>query len=132
MTTALELSKIYTFNTLAPAILGTTIKNAKVLTIMDYDTAMAFANVELLYRQVYPNLPAGTIDSAKSCTYYLFKSESGEKIVLADQWIDMSTLDLITHINIQVNFTNGSLQDIPRIRDALNALGYMNFVIKQL
>lgn len=129
--TQLALSKVFTFNTLAPAILGTQIKNAKLLAIMDYSTAITYDTVDLKFRQIYPNLPNGTPDDATACTYYRFLSESGDKIILADQWIDMSTLELIEHVNIQVNFTNASLTDIPKIRDSLNALGFMNFVIKQ-
>ena len=135
MTTAtpviLELGKSYTFNTLAPAILGTQIKNAKLLSIMDYSTAVAYDNIDLKFRQIYPNLPNGTPDDVSAAFYYRFLSESGERIILADQWIDMTTVESITHINIKVNFTQASLADISRIRDALNALGYRNFVISQ-
>lgn len=130
--TQLALSKVFTFNTLAPAILGTEIKNAKLMGIMDYTMAVTYDTIDLKYRQIYPNLPLGTPDDATLCTYYRFLSESGEKIVLADQWIDMTTLQLIEHVNLQVTFSNASLSDIPKIRDSLNALGFMNFVIKQI
>ncbi len=130
--TQLALSKVFTFNTLAPAILGTEIKNAKLMGIMDYSMALTYDTIDLKFRQIYPNLPLGTPDDATVCTYYRFQSESGEKIILADQWIDMTTLQLIEHVNLQVTFTNASLSDIPKIRDSLNALGLMNYVIKQI
>jgi hypothetical protein len=131
MPTPLELNKVYTFNTLASSILGSQIKSAKLLAILDYSTAVKFANIDLLFRQIYPALPANTPNNPLSCVYYLFDSQSGEKIVLADQWIDMLSVDVVEHINIQVNFTGASVADISRIRDALNSLGYMNYVITQ-
>lgn len=129
--TTLTLNKVHTFNTLAPAILGAQIKNVKLIGIMDYDTAVTYDTVDLKFRQVYPNLPNGTPDNPKACIFYRFISESGEKIVLADQWIDMSTVEIITHINFTVDFTLADIADISRVRDALNALGYRNYVIKQ-
>lgn len=128
----LELNKTYTFNTLAPAILGTQLKNAKLLAMFDYSTAVKYDNVDLKFRQIYPALPAGTPDQPESCIYYLFKSESDEKVVFADQWIDHTTIEVIEHIHFQVSFTDASILDMSRVRDALNALGYRNYTMKQL
>lgn len=129
---ALELNKTYTFNTLAPAILGTQLVNAKLLSMMDYSTAISYDNIDLKFRKIFPALPRGTPDQPESCVYYRFLSESGEKVILADQWIDLTTVEVIEHINFQVNFTNASMIDISRVRDALNALGYQNYVLKQI
>jgi hypothetical protein len=126
-----QLKKIYTFNTLAPAILGAQIKNAKLLGMLDYTSALAYDNVDLKFRQVYPALPAGTPNQPASCIYYWFQGESGDKIIIADAWIDATSVEVVEHINIQVNFTDASLADIARIRDALNALGFRNYVINQ-
>lgn len=132
MTTPLQLNKIYTFNTLAPAILGAQIKNAKLLGIVDYSTALNYDNVDLRFRQIYPVLPANTPNQPTLCTYYRFQSESGEKIILADQWIDMNTVTVVEHVNLQVTFSNAKLEDVTTMRDALNALGFTNFEIKQV
>ncbi len=132
MTLDLRIGKVYTFNTLAPALLGISIKNAKLIGIVDYNTALTYDSVNLRYRAIYPLLPAGTPDQPEACIYYRFQSESGEKIVLADQWIDSTTVEVIEHITIQATFTNVSVSDISRIRDALNALGYTSYSLKQL
>lgn len=128
---AFEIKKVYTFNTLAPAILGAQIKNARLLGMLDYDGASAYDNIALKFRQIYPVLPNGTPNEPTACIYYWFQGESGDKIILADAWIDMTTVEVVEHINIQVNFTDAKLADMPRIRDAMNALGFRNFVIKQ-
>lgn len=126
-----ELKKSYNFNTLPVSLLGAVIKNAKLLGIMDYEMALKYDNIALKYRQIFPALPAGTPDQPEACTYYLFQSESGEKVVFADQWIDMTTVQVVQHVNFQVTFTEANLEDISHVRDLLNAAGYRNYVIKQ-
>lgn len=132
MSYAFEIGKVYTFNTVAPGILQTTYKNAKMKAALDYDTAKMYDNIDLKFRQIYPVLPPGTPNTPESSVYYLFTSESGEPVVLADIWINTGTIDTIEGINFQVNFTNASLQDMNRVRDACLALGYTNFEVKQV
>lgn len=128
----LSINKSYTFNTRAPAILGARIQNAKLLGILDYTSARQYDNIDLKYRTIFPLLPQGTPDQPDSCVYYRFLSESNEKIIIADQWIEESSIEVVEHVNFQVTFTQASLQDIPRVRDALSALGFSNFNIRQL
>lgn len=128
----LQIGKIYTFNTFAPSILGTTIKNAKLKAILDYESATKIEAVILKHRSIFPLLPSGTIDNPESYTYYHFLSESGDKIIIAEPWIVESTVEIIEHINLQVTLPGVSLSDTSRIRDALNAMGYSNYSIKQI
>ncbi len=128
----LQLGKVYTFNTLAPGILGIIVKNAKLLGIIDYDAAIAYDTIDLKFRTIYPLLPAGTPNQPRACAYYRFLSESGEKIVLADQWIDESTVEIIDHITFMVTFSGASIEDMSRVRDLLNAAGYTNYNMVQL
>jgi hypothetical protein len=128
---ALEVGKVYTFNTKAPSVLGVSVTNAKLTSIIDYESAVKFDNIDLKFRSIYPLLPNGTPDTPESCLYYKFKTESGETIILANVWIDLTSVAVIQHINFQVTFSNASLEDITRVRAALSALGYTNYVIKQ-
>lgn len=127
-----QIGKTYTFNTYAPSILGTTIKNAKLKSILDYESATKIEAVILKHRAIYPLLPTGTIDNPESYTFYYFQSESGEKIIIAEPWIVESTIEIVEHINLQVTLPGVSLADTSRIRDALNAMGYVNYSIKQV
>jgi hypothetical protein len=129
--TVLSIGKYYNFNTMAPSILGASIKNAKLLAILDYSTAITYDNIDLRYRTIYPVLPNGTPDNPELSIYYRFLSEAGEKIILADIWIQESTVEIVEHIRFQVAFTEASLEDIKRVKDAINALGYTNFTITQ-
>lgn len=122
----------YTFDTAAPAVLGTQIKNAKLLSVLDYETARMFDNIDIKFRTIFPLLPVGTPDTIELSTYYLFKAESGEKIVIADIWINKSTVVEVGFIQFQVSFTKASLADIDKVRNNLVSLGYTDFTIKQL
>lgn len=128
----LTIGTTYTFNTLAPSILGAIIQNAKLVSILDYETAIHFDTIDLKYRSIYPLLPPGTPDQPNTTIYYRFISESGESIIIAESWIDLSSVEEITFVNIQILLQQASLTDIPRIRNALNALGYSQYSIGTL
>lgn len=127
-----ELNKTYSFNTQAPSILGASIDNAMLLATFGYETAKSYENIDLKYRNIYPLLPIGTPDSPESAIYYLFKSQSGEHIVIANLWIQESTITVVDNITFQVTFNNVGLNDITIVRDALNSLGYTQYTIKQI
>lgn len=125
----LAIGKVFNFNTTAPAILGTEIKGAKLIAIVNYGTAIKYENILTKYRTIYPLLPSGTPNKPENCIYYIFISSLGDTIVFADQWIDLNTVEVIEHINVNIVMNNLSLTDIPRIRNALNALGFTDYAI---
>lgn len=127
-----NIGKTYTFNTNAPALLGGSLENAKLLGIMDYNMARQHDNIDLKYRSIFPSLPPGTADKSKSTIYYLFQSESGEKVVFAHEWIDHESVVVVEHITIQVLITDASIEDMGRIRNMLNAYGYSKYNITQV
>lgn len=128
----LEIGKSYNFHTQAPSILGTYISNAKCIGILDYTLANSYENIDLKFRQIFPLLPEGTSDTPESEIYYRLITESGEKIIMANLWIQQASIEIVEHISFKVTFDNASIQDISRVRDALNALGYTNYSINQL
>ena len=56
----LSIGTVYSFQTLAPAILGQRIANAKLTAIVDYNTAIRYVNVVSQYSNIMPHLPTGT------------------------------------------------------------------------
>ncbi len=58
---SMSINKHYNFSVYANSILGTSYTNTKLVSILDYHTALKFANVELLHRQVFPYLPPNTL-----------------------------------------------------------------------
>lgn len=129
MTVEFEINKTYTFNTRAPVILGATFRRVKILGIIDYVLASSFINPETQHHNVYPHLPAGTPSDPKKYTYLLIQTEQGDKTVLAKEWIDPSSVTLVTSTTINITVTGASASDAENIREALLLLGFTNPVI---
>jgi hypothetical protein len=123
------LGSTYTFNTLAPAILGSNFENVILKAIMDYDTAMNFSNVALTNKTIYPLLPTGTPSDPTQYQYYKFLTSIGTSIILASPWIDNTSVTLSSGIIIHVAVNNVGIPDIARIQNALSFMGYTNFQI---
>lgn len=128
--TVLELNKVYTFVTKAPSLLGASVINARLVGVTVAENARKTHNVDLQYRKIFPLLPAGTPDNIDACIFYEFIGQSGERTIYADQWIDMTSVQVVEHIKITLNVLDANLSDVNRIRDAMNALGYRSFAIE--
>ena len=124
--------KTYTFNTTAPAVLGTQVVNAELIEICTYDRAIKIENIILKWRQIYPVLPPGTPNNPALFVYYFFKGESGEEILLAEPWIDANTIQEISATNIQITIPDIGLDQITAVRNALNALGITGYTIIEI
>ena len=123
------VKKTYTFNTLAPAILGSSYKNAEMLGEISYEIAITRENIDLKYRQIYPVLPPNTTDSPKTQKYFIFRTETGQLVTLCEQWIDMASVQEVGGVNFTVSFKDAEPADKNRIRAVLSAMGYTNFTI---
>ena len=119
MSLPFELQKTYNFNTLAPAILGSNYKNALVLAIVSYDLAKQFFSPETESVNVYPALPLGVVADPKKYTYIVFRTESGVTRVLALEWINISSITVVTSQILTVTISNASVGDAERVRQAL-------------
>lgn len=118
----LNINKHFNFSVYANSILGTSYKNAKLISILDYDTALKFGNIELLHRQVYPYLPPNTPSDHTKYTYYLFQHKH-KKIVIADVWILQDSVEEIEGLNYTLKLNNISNNQLAVIRDQLRLLG---------
>ena len=125
----LSIGKTYTFNTASPVFLGAVIEKAKLKSIVDADTARRFSAIDQMYAQVYPSLPAGTPNDVNGTTYYLFEGLNKSLIVMAEQWIVESSLEIVQHVSINVSIPQASLSDVERVRAALTAADIQNFSI---
>lgn len=119
-----KLKAKYSFNTHAPAILGTSIRNATLTAILDYDVASGFTTPNTSHANIYPHLPAGTPNNPQKYTYLLFQLENGSKIVYANVWIDEATIRESTTSSITVVVENAVGGDEIKIRDMLALSGY--------
>lgn len=124
-----ELDGVYSFDTLAPAILGANFKRVTVLAILNYTVAAGYINIESNHVNIYPYLPIGTVKDPKSYQYLLIKTLTGENTVLALPWINLDTVTKITTQTISVTLNNVNTGDSVKIRDSLIMMGYTDFSI---
>lgn len=132
MTTNFSIGKTYRFNTMAPTILGASVINAKLVGVFDYERAVKLdpENIDVRHRTIYPVLPPGTPDKARQYTYYQFETQSEKTLVLADVWIDMASVEVVTHINFAIYVTNASISDMTAVGNLLGTTG-LQFTIEQ-
>lgn len=129
MTVSFELFKSYNFNTLAPTILATNYKNVKVLAIMNYDTALKYFVPATTSASVFPFLPVGTVSDPTKYTYILFEGDENLKTPLALEWIDQSSITVVSYQTLTVTVTQAAAGDAVKIKQSLLLLGINNFTI---
>lgn len=118
----LSINNHYDFSVYANAVLGASYENARVVSILDYHTALKFDNIVLLHRQVYPYLPSGTSEDLTRYTYYLLRV--GDKdVVLADVWIVANSVVQSSGTSYTVKLMNVSSGQMAIVRDQLKLLG---------
>jgi hypothetical protein len=127
-----ELNSVYSFNTVAPAILGLEFKRVTVLAVLNYSIANTFINIETNHINIYPYLPTGTVNDPKTYQYLLIKAETGENTVLAIPWIDLDSVTQVTTQSLILTVNNINSTDTTKIRDAMIMLGYNSFTISVL
>ena len=127
-----ELNSVYSFNTVAPAILGLEFKRVTVLGVLSYSVANTFINIETNHINIFPYLPTGTVNDPKTYQYLLIKTETGENTVLALPWIDLDSVTQVTSQSLVLTVNNINNTDTTKIRDAMIMLGYNNFTISVL
>lgn len=119
---ALTLNKYYNLSLYQNPVLGTTFKNLKLVSILDYNTALKFSNIELLHRQIYPYLPPGTNSDQTTYTYYLFSYKDVD-ITIADVWIIPDSIEETSGLNYTIRLNNVTSSQLSVVRDQLRLLG---------
>lgn len=125
---AFQLKKTYNFNTLSAAILGAEYTNMKVKAMMTSDNAVKFRDIATLHASVkatIPNLP----ESISDLTYILFEDTKQEVLVLPLEYIDTNSIQEVSSVNIRINISDCTTDDISTLRLRLKELGYINFTI---
>lgn len=121
-----NIRSIYSFNVYPAALLNTSWDNVTVVAIMDPATAAKEEDIQALHIQVYPTLPAGTINDFKSYDYIKVQTVSGNTFILGIPWIIPSTVVLVESNTIKAVIGGVSANDVSRILNALVQNGYKN------
>jgi len=121
----LPIGSVVSFETYAPAILGTTYNNCTVMSHLDANDARALgSDVQARHANVYPSLPSGTPNDPFSYWFIKVKLINGNVDFLGVPWIRKET---ITSRQVRVGvFTVEDIgtTDVQNILDILSAADY--------
>jgi hypothetical protein len=99
-----------------------------VKAILNADEAIKYRDIVTLHEKMKVAV-SGLPNSVKDCTFYLLENTSGDRIVLANEYIDQSTVTLVTSVTINISVFNSLTTDVAILRARLQELGYTNFSI---
>lgn len=116
------INNYYSFSVYANSVIGSSFNSVKLVSIMDYYTAIKFSNIELTQKQISPYLPQGTLTDNKKYTYYVFLDKD-KTIVVADTWIIPNSLVLSDSSIYTLTLNNVSTTKLNIIKDQLRLLG---------
>jgi len=122
-----EFGNTYNFRTISNTVLAPEYRNMTVQGIMGFKQAVkysgAFTDVVTIREKLVTEtqLPLVPADKAK---YILFENEYGENIILAEDWIKLDTVILVTSIELNLTIKNITTDDVNIIVDTLRAMGY--------
>ena len=123
-----SLNKIYNFSTLMPSVLGTSFKSMKVKGVLTSQEAVKYRDIATLHATVLSML-SGLPKRIEQLSYILFENIDGEQLLLAYEYIDISSIVEVKTINIRVDIFDTNTEDINILRTRLVELGYKNIDI---
>ena len=123
-----SLNKIYNFSTLMPSVLGTSFKSMKFKGVLTSQEAVKYRDIATLHATVLPML-SGLPKRIEQLSYILFENIDGEQLLLAYEYIDISSIVEVKTINIRVDIFDTNTEDINILRTRLVELGYKNIDI---
>lgn len=118
----LVINNHYNFSLYANSVLGSSYKGFRLSSILDYNVAVKFGNIDLLHRQVYPYLPPGTPKDHTKYTYFLFQSDN-KQLVVAQEWIIPSSIVQTVGRDYTITIRNSTDAQVAIVRDQLRLLG---------
>ena len=121
----LKLKHTYNFNTLAPAILGERYKLMKVKAILDANEAVKYADISTLHTTLKPVI-TGLPEHVNDLTFVLFQNTDGEESIYAVEYLDTTTLEEVSAVNVRVEVMDITTADLNVIKTKLLELGYSN------
>jgi len=123
-----EIGKRYSFTTIAPVTLGAVYSNVKATANLTFDLAIKFADIISIRNKIKQETDINLLDP-RDVLYTMFETVDKKTIVLANDWINTSSITLIDSIVANIRIENITTEDIINIRNMLEAMGYKNFDI---
>ncbi len=120
----ITLSSTVSFDLYPAAILGSSYQYAKVLAIIDADTARFWVDPIAMHANVYPTLPGSTPNSPSEYYWLKLKLADGTITAIGIPWIKEETYVQHTTSTIRLTIENVEPDQRNQIVEALAANGF--------
>lgn len=117
-----KINEYYSFSTYGNPVISNSYSGLKLGSILNYQTAIKFANIDLIQKQLYPYLPPGTESNHSKYTYLLFEN-NGKMEVIAEEWIIPNSVSQSEGKTYTLTLNNMSSTKMAIVRDQLRLLG---------
>lgn len=124
-----EFGNSYNFLTISHSILAPEYRNMCVEGIMGLNQAIKLSGVNTDVLTIREQLIRETGESllpANKAKYILFKDQNDSYILLAEDWIKLETVKLVTSIKLNLTIDNLTNDDVNIIINTLRVMGYKN------
>lgn len=127
-------ANFYSFDTIAPTFIGSRYTDMKLIDILSFESAIVRRqDLITINQQIRDNIPLSIELKAANLTYLDFLDPSGQRIILAKEWIDANGfLDVSLaggYKDITIIVKNASIDDLTTISNAIKSVGTWNFEI---
>lgn len=124
-----EINKYYDFEVVADSVLGSSYRNAKLVSIMDYRVAKKFGSVDYIHRQVRPYIESTVSKDINTYTFLLFRYKDKD-LVIAREWMRSITLIDTESSVLRLEIEGASIEMRKILEKHLNILG-LTFTITE-
>jgi len=124
-----EFGNTYNFLTISNSVLAPEYRNMRVDGIVGFQQAVKYAGPYrdvLTIREQLINETGLPLLPANKAKYIIFTDENGETIILAEDWIKLDTVTLVTAIELTLTISNITNDDVNIILNTLRSMGYKN------
>jgi len=131
--TDLPFGAVVSFEVYPAQMLGNEFNNAKVLAIVDADTAKFWIDPVAQHANVYATLPPNTVpDKFDSYLYVKLKLASGMTTAVGLPWIRKESLKIATTRKVLITVENVSPEDDGKLLKALSSNGFTAAAIQDI
>jgi hypothetical protein len=127
-----QAGQTYSFQTVAPALLGNNFQNMLVQAVLNYDVAALFADLQAMHRNIYPlvqEFDPTIVNDPTQYTYLRVVGVGGVPQIIAVQWIEPSTITAIASQSAYIVIPNVLQSQVATIQAALVGIGLVNVSI---
>ena len=127
-------ANFYSFDTIAPTFTGSRYTDMKLIDILSFESAIVRRqDLITINQQIRDNIPLSIELKAANLTYLDFLDPSGQRIILAKEWIDTNGfLDVSLaggYKDITIIVKDASIDDLTTISNAIKSVGTWKFEI---